>query len=242
MSEPDFGSDLAHLKTRAERDGDDFVVTGKKTWTSFAATAESMYLICRTDSSARPHLGLSELIVDMSLPGVNVSPIQDLTGASHFCEVAFDQVRVPCSNLVGELNGAWRQTMGQLENERGGIDRLLANRALYLDALARADLTDPTIRQEVARIEAAYRIGRLLVLRTIVGQAPGGSTALTKTFGTEHSQRVARFGARVVGAEAMLRNRWARSVCYSQGYTIMGGTANILRNLVSERILGLPRA
>jgi alkylation response protein AidB-like acyl-CoA dehydrogenase len=242
MSEPDFGSDLAHLRTRADMDGDEFVVTGRKTWTSFAASASRMYLICRTDTTRRPHQGLSELIVDMTSPGLTVSPIRDLTGSSHFCEVTLDQVRVPKGNLIGELNGAWRQMLGQLENERGGIDRLLANRAMYLDARARADLKDPRVRQEIADIESRYRLGRLLVLRTVLGQAPRGSTAVTKTFGTELSQRVATFTARVLGADAMLRNRWSRSACYSQGYTIMGGTANILRNLVAERILELPRA
>jgi alkylation response protein AidB-like acyl-CoA dehydrogenase len=242
MSEPDFGSDLAHLRTRAKMDGDEFVVTGRKTWTSSATSADWMYLICRTDTTRRPHEGLSELIVDMASPGVTVSPIRDLTGASNFSEVTFDQVRVPNRNLVGELNGAWRQALGQLENERGGIDRLLANRAMYLDARARADLEDPAVRQEVAAIESCYRLGRLLVLRTVLGQAAQGSTALTKTFGTELGQRVATFSARVLGAEAMLRNRWSRSACYSQGYSIMGGTANILRNLVAERILELPRS
>jgi alkylation response protein AidB-like acyl-CoA dehydrogenase len=241
MSEPDHGSDLAHLRTRAQRDGDDFVVDGVKVWTSFAATADWMYLICRTDPDAPPHQGLSELIVDMRSPGITVTPIEDMTGNRHFCQVVLDDVRVPAANLVGEPNGSWRQTMRQLEHERGGIDRLVSNRALFLDACLRAKRDEPLVRQEMATLEGAYRIGRLLVLREVLQQAPGGFSAATKTFGTEYEQRVAAFAARVLGAEAMLWNRWARAVCYAPAYTIMGGTSNVLRNILAERFLGLPR-
>src|SRR5215213_3375193 len=135
MSEPDSGSDLASLRTRAVLDGDSFVVSGTKVWTSFAANADWCYLICRTDPERKAHEGLSELIVDMRSPGITVTPIVDLTGDRHFAEVVFDEVRVPEDHVVGELNGAWKQTMRQLEHERGGIDRLLSNRALYRDSL-----------------------------------------------------------------------------------------------------------
>jgi alkylation response protein AidB-like acyl-CoA dehydrogenase len=170
-----------------------------------------------------------------------VTPIQDMTTNRHFCEVTFDDVRVPAENLVGQLNGSWRQTMGQLEHERGGIDRLISNRALYLDTLPRADVSDPLVRQEIAAIEAGYRIGRLLVIRGVLGQAPQGTAAITKTFGTELEQRIADFCTRVLGPEATLWNRWSRSVCYAPAYTIMGGTSNILRNIIGDRVLGLPR-
>lgn len=241
MSEPDNGSDLAHLRTKARLDGDTFVVEGRKVWTSFAASADWIYLICRTDPGAPAHRGLSELIVDMHAPGIAVIPIQDMTTNRHFCEVTFDEVRVPAENLVGELNGSWRQTMGQLEHERGGIDRLISNRALYLDTLPHADHTDPVVRQDIAAIETGYRIGRLLVLRGVLGQAPNGTAAITKTFGTELEQRVADFCARVVGPRATLWNRWSRAVSYAPAYTIMGGTSNILRNIIGERVLGLPK-
>ena len=241
MSEPDNGSDLAHLRTRARRDGDEFVVDGTKVWTSFAATADWMYLICRTDPEAPAHQGLSELVVDMRAPGIEVTPIEDMTGNRHFCQVVLDGVRVPVEHLVGTENGSWGQTMRQLEHERGGIDRLVANRALFLDALAVADTDDPLVRQEVAALEAGYRIGRLLVLREVLGQAPAGFSAATKTFGTEHEQRVAAFAARVLGLEATVWNRLSRALCYSPAYTIMGGTANVLRTILGERVLGLPR-
>jgi alkylation response protein AidB-like acyl-CoA dehydrogenase len=241
MSEPDNGSDLAHLRTRARVDAGGFVVEGRKVWTSFAATADWIYLICRTDPDAPAHRGLSELIVDLHSPGIEITPIQDMTGNRHFCEVTFDGVRVPASHLVGELNGSWHQTMRQLEHERGGIDRLVSNRALFLDALAHARLDDPLVRQEVAALEAAYRVGRLLVLRGVLGQAPDGFSAATKTFGTEYEQRVADFVVRVLGPEATLWGRWARGLCYAPAYTIMGGTSNILRTILAERVLGLPR-
>ena len=241
MSEPDNGSDLAHLRTRARRDGDEYVVDGTKVWTSFAATADWMYLICRTDPEAPAHEGLSELVVDMRSPGIEVTPIEDMTQNRHFCQVVLDEVQVPAGNLVGTENGSWGQTMRQLEHERGGIDRLVANRALFLDALAAADTDDPLVRQEVAALEAGYRIGRLLVLREVLGQAPGGFSAATKTFGTEHEQRVATFVARTLGPEATVWNRWSRALCYSPAYTIMGGTSNVLRTILGERVLGLPR-
>jgi alkylation response protein AidB-like acyl-CoA dehydrogenase len=241
MSEPDHGSDLAHLRTRARREGDEFVVDGTKVWTSFAATADWMYLICRTDPDAPAHKGLSELIVDMDSPGIEVSPIEDMTGNRHFCQVTLDGVRVPAANLVGTENGSWGQTMRQLEHERGGIDRLVSNRALFLDAVARADTTSALVRQDIARLEGEYRIGRLLVIREVLGQAPNGFSAATKTFGTEYEQRVADFAARTLGPEATLWNRWSRALCYAPAYTIMGGTSNVLRTIMGDRVLGLPR-
>ena len=241
MSEPDNGSDLAHLKTRAAIDGDTFVVNGAKVWTSFAKTADYMYLICRTDPDAPAHKGLSEIIVPMDTPGVEVLPIKDMTTNQHFCEVVLDDVRVPATNLVGQLNGSWRQTMGQLEHERGGIDRLVSNKALYRDALPHADTSDARVRQEIARIETAYKIGRLLVVKGVLGQGLPGSSAITKTFGTEFEQRVASFVGRTLGPAATLWGRWARGMCYAPAYTIMGGTSNVLRNIVGERVLGLPK-
>jgi alkylation response protein AidB-like acyl-CoA dehydrogenase len=246
MSEPDAGSDVASIRTRAERDGDDFVVNGQKIWNSGAASADWIYLIARTDPDAKPHAGLSELIVDMRAPGITITPIKDMTGNDHFCEVFFEDVRVPVANLVGELNGSFRQVMRQMEHERGGPDRLLSNRKLYDDCLAVADTGDPRVRQEVAAIESGYRIGRLLVLREVMGQAPRQFSAATKTFCTELEQRIAAFCASVLGPQALLAEpglggRVARNVCYAPAYTIMGGTSQILRNILGERVLGLPR-
>ncbi len=246
MSEPDAGSDVAGIRTQAVRDGSDFVVNGAKVWTSFAAVADWCYLICRTnpDSTVPGHRAMSELIVDMSTPGIKVSPIRDMTDSSHFCEVIFENVRVPADHLVGTLHGSFGQTMRQLEHERGGIDRLASNAALYRDTLKSLDtatLESPVVRQSIAAIESRYSIGRLMVLREVLGQAPPSFSAATKTWCTEFEQTVATFCAAHNGADSMLWNRVARGVCYAPAYTIMGGTTQVLRNIIAERVLGLPR-
>ena len=241
MSEPGAGSDLAALQTRAVRDGNSFVINGQKIWTSFAAKAEFCYLICRTSTEDSPHKGISELVVPMDSTGIEVRPIRDLTTSEHFCEVFFSDVRVPADNLVGREGGAFSQTMRQLEHERGGIDRLVSNRALFDLALRRADRADPLVRQEIARLETLYHVGRLVVMRSVLGQAPAGFAAATKCLCTEHEQRVADFAARVLGPEATLWHEVSRGIAYAPAYTIMGGTSNVLRNVLGERVLGLPR-
>lgn len=264
MSEPDAGSDVASLRTRAEPDGSGgWVVSGAKVWTSGAALADWCYLVARTDPDAPPHAGLSELVVDLRSPGVEIRPIADQSGGQHFCEVRFDEVRVPADHLVGTPNGSFRQIMRQMEHERGGIDRLVSNHRLYRDCLPLADVGDPRVRQEVARLESGYRLGRLLVLREVLGQAPASFSAATKTFCTEHEQRVAAFCTRVLGPEAIahlptaaadagdaanagntpasVAERVARNMAYAPAYTIMGGTTQILRTILADRVLGLPR-
>jgi alkylation response protein AidB-like acyl-CoA dehydrogenase len=241
MSEPDHGSDLAHLQTRADRLGNHYVVSGSKVWTSFASTADYMYLICRTNHEAPTHRGLSELIVDMKSPGIAVSSIADMTGNRHFCSVHFDDVLVPIENLVGSEDRAWQQTVRQLEHERGGIDRWASNRGLFLESVDLADKRSPLVRQEIAQLETQYRIGRLLVIRQVLGQGVDGFSSATKVAGTEYEQEVASFASSVIGPEATLQNRWSRALCYSPAYTIMGGTSNVLRSALAERVLGLPR-
>jgi alkylation response protein AidB-like acyl-CoA dehydrogenase len=164
-----------------------------------------------------------------------------MTTNSHFCEVFFTDVRVPVENLVGQQGNSFKQTMRQLEHERGGIDRLLSNRYAYTQALARADRTDPLIRQEIAKLEIGYTLGRMLVAREVLGQAPAGFSAATKCFCTEHEQRVATFVDRVLGAEALTWNDLTLGQLYGPAYTIMGGTSNVMRNILGERVLGLPR-
>jgi alkylation response protein AidB-like acyl-CoA dehydrogenase len=242
MSEPDSGSDLASLTTRADRDGDHWVINGRKIWTSFAAQADYCYLICRTASvPGRPHLGISEIVVSMDAPGIEVRPIRDMVNARHFNEVWFDDVRVPIGNLVGSEGNAFAQTMRQLEHERGGIDRLVSNRALYLRAREKADTDDPRVRQEIAALEIDWFVGRLLVLRNAQGQTPAGFSAGTKCVCTEYEQRVADFASRMLGPEAMVWDQWTAEIAYAPAYTIMGGTSNVMRNILGDRVLGLPR-
>jgi alkylation response protein AidB-like acyl-CoA dehydrogenase len=250
MSEPDAGSDVAAIRTRAERHGGRWVVNGQKVWTSGADLADWCYLIARTDPDAPPHKGLSEFVVDMRSPGIEVRPIVDAVGNQHFCEVLFTDVEVPTEHLVGTENESFGQVMRQMEHERGGIDRLVSNRALYDDVLPLADRADPRVRQRIATIETGYRIGRLLVIREVLGQAPRGFSAATKTFCTEFEQAIAEFCGDVLGAASTAWDpsagdpvpfRVARNLCYAPGYTIMGGTTQILRNILGERVLGLPR-
>ena len=255
MSEPNAGSDLASLKTSAVRvndhGADEFVINGQKIWTSFAGVADYCYLICRTSNEGPPHQGISEIIVPMRqpdgslTPGIEVRPILDMTTNRHFAEVFFTDVRVPVANLVGVEGNAFKQTMRQLEHERGGIDRLVSNLALFRLACARAGaagrLDDSHVRQQIAALEIGYRIGRILVTREVLRQAPAGFSAATKCFCTEHEQRVAEFVWSTFGAEATVWNDVVHGLLYTPGYTIMGGTSNVMRNILSERVLGLPR-
>ncbi len=241
MSEPNAGSDLASLSTQAIRDGDEFVINGQKMWTSFGAVADYCYVICRTSTEGPPHQGISEIIVPMNTPGIEVRPIKDMTTNQHFCEVFLTDVRVPITNLVGLEGNAFKQTMRQLEHERGGIDRLVSNHALFTIAVQRADRSDPRVRQEIASLESNYRIGRILVTREVLRQAPKGFSAATKCFCTEHEWRVSEFVARSFGADAMVWGDVVHGLLYSPGYTIMGGTSDIMRNILGERVLGLPR-
>jgi len=131
--------------------------------------------------------------------------------------------------------------MRQLEHERGGVDRLVSNKALFDIAVARADRTDTRVRQEIAAIEIGYRLGRILVVREVLKQAPAGFSAATKCFCTELEWRIAQFVFRILGAEAMLWNDVTQGLTYAPAYTIMGGTSNVMRNILAERVLGLPR-
>ena len=241
MSEPDAGSDLASLKTAAVRDGDHYVLNGQKIWTSGAASAQYCYVIGRTSTDGPPHRGLSELIVGMDLPGIEVRPVRDMVGNQHFCEIFLTDVRVPAENLVGVEGGAFRQTMVQLGYERGGIDRLVSNRPLYDLALERADVGDHRTRQEIASIETGYRLGRLMVYRGALGEGGADFSAGTKAFCTEHQQRVAQFAARVLGPAATVGDTVPNAICYAPAYTIQGGTSAIMRNILGERVLKLPR-
>ena len=224
------------------RDGDDWVINGQKIWTSFGAVADYCYLICRTSTDGPPHAGISEIIVPMDTPGIEVRPIKDMTTNRHFCEVFFTDVRVPVVNLVGVEGGAFKQTMRQLEHERGGIDRLVSNQALYLMAQERADTTDPVVRQEIAR--ARDRVPHRSHPRDPRGAQAGARRLLApprsaSAPSTRHASPTS--SSRRLGAEATLWSDVTHGLLYTPGYTIMGGTSNVMRNILGERVLGLPR-
>lgn len=256
MSEPGAGSDLAALATRAIDDGDAFVVEGQKVWTSLASHADYCYLVARTDPEAPRHRGISELLVDMTLPGISVRPLVDMTGEHHFNEVFFEHVRVPKRWLIGEQNRGWFQIASQLDYERAGMERLLSYAPLFrdLEAHLRASgrTADPLVRQQLARFHGELAVGRLLLYRIAwklsQGIAPTADTALAKLYGTELEQRLAAFAGEMLADEGLigaggsaLATRVARAVLGAPGLTIRGGTVEILRNIVAQRGLGLPR-
>ena len=257
MSEPGAGSDLASLSTRAVDDGDAWVVDGQKVWTSFAHHADWCYLVARTDPDAPRHRGLSELLVDMRLPGITVRPLVDMGGEHHFNEVFFESVRVPKPWLIGQPNRGWFQIASQLDYERAGMERLLSYAPLLadLDAHVRASGRggEPYLRQQLARFHGEIAVGRQLIYRIAwqlsQGVTPTADTALAKLYGTELEQRLARFAGEVLGpyaviadgADVPLGGRVARAIVNAPGLTIRGGTVEILRNIVAQRGLGLPR-
>ena len=260
MSEPGAGSDLAALTTRAVDDGDAFVVDGQKVWTSFAHVADYCYLVARTDPEAPRHRGVSELLVDMRTPGITVRPLVDMTGEHHFNEVFFESVRVPKRWLIGEQNRGWFQIASQLDYERAGMERLLSYAPLLADLETYVRTSgrggEPPIRQTLARLHGEIAIGRQLIYRIAwqlsQGVTPTADTALAKLYGTELEQRLARFAGEVLGPYALLTSdargvevplggRVARAIVNAPGLTIRGGTVEILRNIVAQRGLGLPR-
>jgi alkylation response protein AidB-like acyl-CoA dehydrogenase len=249
MSEPNAGSDLASLRTRAVEDGDFFVVDGHKIWTTNAHTADYCYLVARTDPAAPKHKGVSELLVDMRSPGITVRPIVDMVGEHHFNEIFFEGVRVNRRWLVGEKNRGWYQIASQLDYERSGIERLLSNVQVFETARTRARETglsrDPLWRDRLAAIETRMAIGRWLIYRVAwllgKGVIPNKESALTKAYATELEQDVAELAGQIFGMHA-LTGRIARAITFAPSYTIMGGTSTILRNIIALRGLGLPAA
>jgi alkylation response protein AidB-like acyl-CoA dehydrogenase len=258
MSEPDAGSDLANLQTRAVPDGDSFVVTGQKVWTSYAMVAEKCFLYVRTNPAAAKHKGISVLIVDMESPGVEVRPLRHLTGAAEFAEVFFDDVVVPQRNLVGELDQGWRITMGSLAHERGGLwveGVAGAQRALDgLVAVARARGLDrdPVVRRTLGTLHEEVRSLRALGYKGFASFAQGSSApehSFMKLATSELRQRLYELGMDLQGAYATVTDpalaadggRWQHSWQISLAATIGGGTSEIQRNIVATRVLGLPR-
>jgi alkylation response protein AidB-like acyl-CoA dehydrogenase len=259
MSEPEAGSDLASLRTRAVRDGDgddaDFLVAGQKIWTSLGHRADWCQLYVRTDSEAPKHKGISCLIVDMRSPGVEVRPLVTLNGAADFAEVFFDDVRVPADALLGPLNGGWRVATTTLSHERAGAARLYAGVRLQLADLV-ADLTNTSVDgqpalQNTATLrrlgELAVRVDYLELLckraisATLHGGEDLGSASLAKSVWAELGQDLAVLAYDVFGAH-QTGGRWTDYRLASRSLTIAGGTTQINKGITAVRVLGLPRA
>ncbi|MBI4289296.1 MAG: acyl-CoA dehydrogenase family protein [Chloroflexi bacterium] len=262
MSEPEAGSDLAGLKIRAMGKDGDFLFNGQKVWTGGAHKADYIYIVARTDPDAPKHKGISEFIVDLRSPGVTVKPLVDITGRTHLNEVYFDNARVPRSGLIGQINRGWYQIIAQLDYERSGLERVMSNYPLF-EAIQ--DYTrkttrngkplseDPVIRNNLAELRVEYEVGRWLIYRIAwmltQGKLPNYEAAESKIFGTAYQQRLAAEAMRILGLSgqlvedsprAPLKGWAARSTMFSLAYTIMGGTSEILRNVVAGRGLGMP--
>lgn len=257
MSEPGAGSDLAGLQTRAVEDGDDYVLSGQKIWTSFAHLADYCYLVARTDAEVPKHKGISEFLVDMKTPGITIKPIVDMTGAHHFNEVFFDQVRIPKQCLVGEKNRGWYQIASQLDFERSGIERLMSNYTLLaaVQQYGRETGKDRSelVRHRLAQLYIEFTMGKFMVYKVAwlltQGIIPNAEAAAAKAYCTEFEQRLAQAACDLMGGygqlmpgspQARLHGRIARAYLYAPAYTIQGGTSTILRNIMATRGLGLP--
>lgn len=255
FSEPNAGSDLGALQTRAILDGDFFVVNGQKIWTSFAHRAGWMLLLARTAPEAPKHRGISMLLVDMTLPGITVQPLHNLSGSHGFNEVYLDNVRVPRDQLVGELNRGWYQAMSTLDFERSGINRIAGARRVLDDAVAlvkdRSVSLSSSRRNQLAELSIEYQVGRLLALRVAwqqtTGRVPNYEAAMSKMYGSEMQQRVAAFTMNLFGMPSQLptvggmANSPSDYYQNSLSFTIAAGTSEINRNIVATRGLGLPR-
>ena len=268
FSEPGSGSDLASLSTRAERDGDEWVVNGSKIWTSGAQHSQFGILLARTNPDAAKHKGITYFICPMNLPGIDVRPIREMTGGETFNEVFFTDVRLPLDAVVGEVNDGWRLAKVTLGNERvslstGGL--LWGHGPTALDLIAqikRAPVTDPVLRQNIVKVYIEHQILELIRMRTlsarIRGEQPGPEASIRKILADEHGQHVMELALSLQGASGMIANAhvgglsgtqgpsameaavWYYGFLFAQALTIGGGTGAVQRNIVGERVLGLP--
>jgi alkylation response protein AidB-like acyl-CoA dehydrogenase len=255
FSEPNAGSDLASLRTSAVRDGDDWVLNGQKTWNTFGNIADWCELLVRTDPDVPKHKGITCLLVPMTLPGVETRPLPTLTGETEFNEIFFTDVRVPVTSTLGPVNEGWRVAMTTLAYERGGVTKLhLGTRAKVQRLIATARDTplgdgrhatdDPVLRQALARVYMEGELLKLIAERALSaelhGRAMGPEGSIAKLLWSEVDQHVTEVASEVLGPDA-LSGPWARDRAYSRALTIAGGTTQVNKNIVAQRILGLPR-
>ena len=251
FSEPGSGSDLASLRTRADLDGDVFVVNGQKTWTSSGMHATHMELLCRTDVNAPKHRGISAVEVDMSSPGIEVRPIRMVTGEAEFAEVFFTDVRVPVANLLGPLNGGWGVAVSTLGHERAGVAALagrLEEEVRELIAANPAPALGPLLVDELVDRFVECRVGGFLgdemLSRLAAGDPPGPEQSVIKLMWSEAAQRVSSTRVAVAGLAGLddgFQAGPSREYLVARQMTIVAGTTQIVKNLIAERILGLPR-
>ncbi len=263
FSEPDSGSDLASLRTRAELDGDEWIINGQKIWTSGAQYAKFGILLARTNPDAPKHKGITYFICPMDSPGIVIRPIKSMAGAESFNEVFFTDVRIPMANVVGDVNDGWRLAKVTLGNERvslstGGVLWGYGPTALDVIESVRATggIKNRVMRQNIARIYTEHVLLEIIRMRTLTqrlrGAQPGPESSIRKIIADEHGQHVMALARDLIGADAMLtgveneskktlqNHAWYSGYMFSQALTIGGGTGEVQRNILGERVLGLP--
>jgi alkylation response protein AidB-like acyl-CoA dehydrogenase len=252
FSEPEAGSDLAALKTRAVRDAGGWVVSGQKVWTSGAQYAKWCMLVARTEPDAPKHKGLTYFLMDMEQAAVQVRPLRQITGEAEFNELFIEEARIPDANVLGGVGNGWKVALTTLMNERAGLGFTLQIRLRQLldDLLARAAedglLQDPLSADALADLHMRCESIRLLAWKGLTdaeryGQ-PGPEGSLVKWLWSETNQRLTQLAADIVGPEALTAGTsWSYELLRARGNSIEGGTTEILKNIVAERVLGLPR-
>jgi len=256
-SEPNAGSDLANVQCRAVRDGDEWVVTGQKVWTSHAAWSDWCFALCRTDGAVRKHKGISCLLIPVDQPGVSLRPIEQITGGSEFSEVFFDGARTPLDHVVGGVNNGWKVAMGTLAFERGAstLAQQLSfqNELTVIIEVARANgaVEDPLIRQRIADAWIGLKIMRLNALRTLSHIAQNELSRegmITKLYWATWHRNLGQLAVDVLGphseilaGEPYMLNAMQRLFLWTRCDTIYAGSNQIQRNIIGERALGLPR-
>jgi alkylation response protein AidB-like acyl-CoA dehydrogenase len=259
FSEPGSGSDLASLRTKAERDGDEFVLNGQKVWSSYAHVADFCILLARSDPTAAKHRGLTYLLLDMRAPGVDVRPLRQITGDPEFNEIFLTDVRVPVSGVLGEIGEGWQVAMTTLLHERGTLGFALTAR---LEVLFRRLVTtarkvgaadDPQVRDQIAQLYVDLMGLRFTNYRSITTLmrtgVPGPEGSVAKLHWSETNQRLTALALELLGPDAQVSGEggfwagyWQYQQLRSRGNTIEAGTSEILRNIIAERVLGLPRS
>ncbi len=256
FSEPEAGSDLASLKCSAVRDGDVYVVNGQKTWNTLGHMANWCELLVRTDPSVSKHKGITCLLVDMTLPGIEVRPLTTITQEPDFNEIFFTDVRVPVAALLGPEHEGWRVAMTTLTYERGTVANLHLSlrakirglldeaRTTVIDADGRTAAQDPVIRQKLAQVYLEGELLKLVSERAISGALHGRDlgpeSSIAKLVWSETEQHVGEAAGDVLGTEAN-QGKWGRDRVYMRSYTIAGGTTQVNKNILAQRVLGLPR-
>jgi len=248
FSEPGAGSDLAALATRAERDGDGWVIRGQKTWSSGAEHAHMGILLARTNPDVPKHQGITYFLLPMDAPGVEVRPIRQMNDARHFCDTFLNDVRVSDEHRLGRVDGGWACAMTTLLNERialGGMESFRFDELAEL-ARARPERLDPLLRDELARVYTLGRTLELLNARIVTklgrGEIPNAESSVMKLAMARLMSRAADLGLRLQGPEAMLRRgRWQNQLLFAPAMHVAGGTDEIQKNTAAERVLGLPR-